>query len=58
MAVAAWASRYFPCKTWREETNFSNQAVEFCVAHVPGDEAEKLCRRRSMLAKRGQIMEA
>jgi integrase len=46
-------------KTWcDEETNFSNQAVEFCVAHVPGDEAEKAYRRRSMLAKRRQIMEA
>jgi integrase len=45
-------------KTWcDEETNFSNQAVEFCVAHVPGDEAEKAYRRRSMLAKRKQIME-
>jgi hypothetical protein len=44
-------------KTWsEEETNFSNQAVEFCVAHVPGDEAEKAYRRRSMLAKRMQIM--
>ena len=39
-------------KTWcDEETNFSNQAVEFCVAHVPGDEAEKAYRRGSMLAK-------
>ena len=46
-------------KTWcDEETNFSNQAVEFCVAHVPGDEAEKAYRRRSMLAKRKQIMES
>ena len=46
-------------KTWcDEETNFSNQAVEFCIAHVPGDEAEKAYRRRSMLAKRKQIMEA
>jgi integrase len=46
-------------KTWcDEETNFSNQAVEFCVAHVPGDEAEKAYRRRSMLAKRRQIMGA
>jgi len=46
-------------KTWcDEETNFSNQAVEFCVAHVPGDEAEKAYRRGSMLAKRKQIMEA
>jgi len=46
-------------KTWcDEETNFSNQAVEFCVAHVPGDEAEKAYRRRSMLSKRKQIMDA
>jgi integrase len=46
-------------KTWcDEDTNFSNQAVEFCVAHVPGDEAEKAYRRRSMLAKRKQIMES
>lgn len=46
-------------KTWcDEETNFSNQAVEFCIAHVPGDEAEKAYRRRSMLAKRKQIMDA
>jgi integrase len=46
-------------KTWcDEETNFSNQAVEFCIAHIPGDEAEKAYRRRSMLAKRKQIMEA
>jgi hypothetical protein len=46
-------------KTWCEgETNFSNQAVEFCIAHVPGDEAEKAYRRRSMLAKRKQIMES
>jgi hypothetical protein len=29
-------------KTWcEEETNLSNQAVEFCIAHLPGDEAEK-----------------
>jgi hypothetical protein len=42
-----------------EETEFSNQALEFCIAHVPGgDEAEKVYRRRSMLAKRKQIMEA
>jgi integrase len=46
-------------KTWcDEETTFSNQAVEFCIAHVPGDEAEKAYRRRSMLAKRKQIMKA
>ena len=47
-------------RTWAdEETEFSNQAVEFCIAHVPGgDEAEKVYRRRSMLAKRKQIMEA
>jgi hypothetical protein len=46
-------------KTWCEgETNFSNQAVEFCIAHVPGDEAEKAYRRRSMLAKHKQIMES
>jgi hypothetical protein len=35
-------------KTWcdeDEETNFSNQAVEFCIAHMPGDEAEKAYRR-------------
>jgi len=38
-----------------EETEFSNQALEFCIAHVPGgDEAEKVYRRRSMLAKRKQ----
>jgi hypothetical protein len=38
---------------------FSNQAVEFCLAHVPGgDEAEKAYRRRSMFAKRRQIMDA
>ena len=47
-------------RTWAdEEMNFSNQAVEFCLAHVPGgDEAEKAYRRGSMLAKRRQIMEA
>lgn len=47
-------------RTWAdEETEFSNQAVEFCIAHVPGgDEAEKVYRRRSMLAKRKQIMDA
>ena len=46
-------------RTWcDEETNFSNQAVEFCIAHIPGDEAEKAYRRRSMLAKRKQIMKA
>jgi integrase len=46
-------------KTWAdEEMNFSNQAVEFCLAHVPGDEAEKAYRRRSMFAKRVQIMVA
>jgi hypothetical protein len=39
-------------------STFSNQAVEFCIAHVPGDEAEKAYRRGSMLAKRKQIMEA
>ena len=44
-------------KTWcDEEMNFSNQAVEFCLAHVPGDEAEKAYRRGSMLKKREQIM--
>jgi hypothetical protein len=41
-----------------QETNFSNQVVEFCIAHLPGDEAEKTYRRRSMLAKRKQIMES
>jgi integrase len=46
-------------KTWAdEEMNFSNQAVEFCLAHVPGDEAEKAYRRGSMLKKREQIMTA
>jgi integrase len=46
-------------KTWcDEETNFSNQAVEFSLAHIPGDEAEKAYRRRSILAKRRQIVEA
>jgi len=47
-------------RTWAdEEMEFSNQAVEFCLAHVPGgDEAEKSYRRRSMFAKRKQIMEA
>jgi integrase len=46
-------------RTWADEvTSFSNQAVEFCLAHVPGDEAEKAYRRGSMLAKRVQIMEA
>ena len=47
-------------RTWAdEETEFSNQAVEFCIAHVPGgDEAEKAYRRRSMFAKRKQIMDA
>jgi hypothetical protein len=39
-------------------STFSNQAVEFCIAHVPGDEAEKAYRRSSMLAKRKQIMES
>jgi integrase len=46
-------------RTWAdEEMNFSNQAVEFCLAHVPGDEAEKAYRRGSMLKKREQIMAA
>jgi integrase len=46
-------------RTWAdEETNFSNQAVEFCLSHIPGDEAEKAYRRRSMFAKRKQIMDA
>ena len=46
-------------RTWAdEELNFSNQAVEFCLAHVPGDEAEKAYRRRSMFKKREQIMAA
>jgi integrase len=47
-------------RTWAdEEMEFSNQAVEFCLAHVPGgDEAEKAYRRRSMFAKRRQIMDA
>lgn len=46
-------------KAWADETtSFSNQAVEFCLAHLPGDEAEKAYRRGSMLAKRRQIMEA
>jgi integrase len=46
-------------RTWADEvTSFSNQAVEFCLAHVPGDEAEKAYRRGSMLAKRVQIMAA
>jgi integrase len=44
-------------KTWAdEEMTFSNEAVEFCLAHVPGDEAEKAYRRGSMLKKREQIM--
>lgn len=44
-------------RTWAdEEMNFSNQAVEFCLAHVPGDEAEKAYRRGSMFKKREQIM--
>jgi integrase len=44
-------------KTWAdEEMNFSNQAVEFCLAHVPGDAAEKAYRRGSMLKKREQII--
>jgi DNA gyrase inhibitor GyrI len=35
-------------KMWCDEkTTFPNQAVEFCVAHIPGDEAEKAYRRRS-----------
>jgi len=46
-------------RTWAdEEKDFSNQAVEFCLAHVPGDEAEKAYRRGSMLQKRVQIMAA
>jgi hypothetical protein len=46
-------------RTWAdEEMNFSNQAVEFCLAHVPGDEAVKAYRRGSMLKKREQIMTA
>jgi integrase len=46
-------------RTWAdEEMNFSNQAVEFCLAHVPGDQAEKAYRRRSMFQKRQQIMQA
>jgi integrase len=46
-------------KTWcDEEMAFANEAVEFCLAHVPGDEAEKAYRRRSMLKKREQIMAA
>jgi integrase len=46
-------------RTWAdEEMNFSNQAVEFCLAHVPGDEAEKAYRRRAMFKKREQIMTA
>jgi integrase len=47
-------------RTWADkEMEFSNQEVEFCLAHVPaGDEAEKAYRRRSMFAKRKQIMDA
>ena len=46
-------------KTWAAEvTSYQNQAVEFCLSHIPGDEAEKAYRRRSMLAKRKQIMDA
>jgi integrase len=46
-------------RTWAdEEMNFSNEAVEFCLAHIPGDEAEKAYRRGSMLKKREQIMAA
>jgi integrase len=46
-------------RTWAdEEMNFSNQAVEFCLSHIPGDEAEKAYRRGSMLKKREQIMTA
>ena len=34
-------------RTWADEvTTFQNQAVEFCLAHIPGDEAEKAYRRR------------
>src|SRR3981081_3000446 len=44
-------------RTWAdEEMNFSNQAVEFCLAHVPGDEAERAYRRASLLGTRVQIM--
>jgi hypothetical protein len=47
-------------RTWAdEEMEFSNQAAECCLAHVPGgDEADKAYRRGSMLAKRKQIMDA
>lgn len=46
-------------RTWAdEEMNFSNQAVEFCLAHIPGTESERAYRRGSMLAKRVQIMAA
>jgi integrase len=46
-------------KTWAdEEMSFSNQAVDFCLAHVPGDAAEKAYRRGDMFAKRVQIMAA
>jgi integrase len=45
--------------TWAdEEMNFSNEAAEFRLAHIPGDEAEKAYRRGSMLKKREQIMAA
>jgi hypothetical protein len=37
---------------------FFQSGGRFCIAHLPGDEAEKTYRRRSMLAKRKQIMES
>jgi integrase len=46
-------------RTWvDEEMNFSNRPVEFCLAHVPGDEAGKAYSRQSMLKKRVQTMTA
>lgn len=41
-----------------EETEFDPQTIEFALAHIPGDKAEKAYRRLSAVAKRRELMAA
>ena len=46
-------------KTWAsEKTNFTQQLVEFAMAHVVGDKAEQAYQRSDLFEKRRELMEA
>jgi integrase len=46
-------------RTWgQNETQFSHDALEFCLAHVEGSAAVQAYARGDMLEKRRQIMNA